>query len=213
MAECKVCQKPLNQEASEISPWCLDCIKDMVSTSTSNIEARLKGFKKERILIIVFGAIGSLIGLAALSGDMPANFKFACFWCGIGGGAGFGWFISAFVSFFKGSMRDGDSFGGAIKNAFWGGIGCIILGLLTGIGFVLFTVLRRISWEKKTKEIIAFEEDTLKSLENYFSSSQGSGNKTDLNKNVCQIADIYELTHMGVSTRIVQQLLKQYKVE
>ena len=153
MAECKSCQKPLSREANEISSWCIDCIRNMVDTSTSNIEAKLSTFKKERILIIVFGAIGSTIGLAALSGDGPVNFVFACFWCGIGGGAGFGWFISGFISNIKGSLRDGDSFGGALKKALLGGIGIILFGILTGIGFVLFTVLRRISWEKKTKEL------------------------------------------------------------
>jgi len=191
MAECKVCGKALNKEASNIGSWCIDCIKEMSNKNTSFMESFRNSYKKERLLLLIFAAIGLIIGAGTgISSDDVAGIFFGI-WCGIGGGTGLGFFINEFAFGFKWRRNRGDSFEDALKGVFLEGLIYFLLGFFGGVIYFLFLVLRRNSWIKKFDTIIASEDGAIAELEDY---TWGKDiNMSDLSRKVSVIADNFKL--------------------
>jgi hypothetical protein len=211
MTECKVCQKALNQEASEIGSWCIDCIKNMSDTNKGNMEAKRDSISKEKILIMVFAVIGAVggifLGISSGMGTGGAE-KIGQIIIGIwaigGLGTGLGYFIGEFAFNFKMARAKGKDFGEALKEVFLYGLIFIVLGLLGGpITFLVF-VLRRNGWIKKFDAIIASEDAAIAELEGYMLGKDV--NKPDLSRKVSVIVDNFELAHDGVSLNDLKQL-------
>jgi hypothetical protein len=201
MAECKVCEKELTQEAGEIGSWCIDCIGKMSETNTGNMEAKRDSIKREMLIIMIFAAIGAVGGIFF---GISANFIFGGIWILSGLGAGLGYFICGFVFDMKMEMATGKPFGEALKEVLRGGILFLILGLFGGIAFILFLILRRIKWMKKLNAITASEDAAIAELKEYTLGKDI--NKADLSRKVSIIADNFELANDGVSLKDLKQL-------
>jgi len=213
MANCKVCEKELNREASEIGSWCIDCIKDMSDTSTGNMEAKRDSVKKEKLIIIIFSIIGavggiiystSIMGMGGGFGVEVIGFMIGGIW-GMGGlGAGLGYFIFGFAFGFKMARAEGKDFGEALKQVLLGGIFFLVLGAFGGVIFFLFLILRRNGWIKKFDTIIASENAAIAELEGYTLGKDI--NKSDLIRKIRIIADNFELAEKGVSLNTLKKL-------
>jgi hypothetical protein len=208
MAECKVCQKELNQEASEIGSWCIDCIKSMSGTNTGNMGATRDMIKKEKILILILSAIGAVGGIIlGASNGMAAEtigIIIVCIWAIGGFGAGLAFFISIFAFQYKMERASGNDFEGALKQVFQTGLIFLVLGILGGPITFLVLVLRRNGWIKKFDAIIASEYAAIAELEGYTLGKDV--NKSDLSRKLGIIAGNFELAHDGVSLYTLKQL-------
>lgn len=210
MAECKECKKALNREASEIGSWCIECIKNMSDTNTGNMEAKRDSLKKEKLIIMIFAAIGAVGGIifgVVLGGHGVAETIgtiIGVVW-GLGGvGAGLGYFICGFAFGFKMARAEGKSFGEALKQVLLGGIFFLVLGLFGGVIFFLVIILRRNKWIKKFDVIIASEDAAIAELEGYTLGKDI--NIADLSRKISIIADNFELANDGVSINDLKQL-------
>ena len=209
MAGCNACGKELNKEANEIGSWCIDCIKNMSDTNTGNMEAKRDSVKKEKLLIMIFAAIGAVGGIifGALMGYGAAEKVGSIIggiW-GLGGlGTGLGYFICGFVFGFKMARAEGKTFGEALKEVLLGGLFFIILGVFGGAIFFLILVLRRNKWIKKFDTIIASENAAIAELEGYTLGKET--NMSDLSRKVRIIADNFELANDGVSLNDLKAL-------
>lgn len=199
MAKCKSCEKEINQNFSEVSGYCVDCVKEMADDTTVLANMRDK-YKKENLLVIIFAAIGTAIGIiAGIASGMDAGdigeaigFAFVGIWVGGGLGTGLGFFISGFAFEFKFQRSRGESFGDALKNVFIGGLFFFVLGGVLGVAYFLFLVLRRKSWIKKCNAVIDSEDATIEDIDAY---SLGKDiNKRDLSRKINIIYENSELT-------------------
>jgi hypothetical protein len=209
MAECKECKKDLNREASEIGSWCIDCIRNMSGTNTGNMKAKRDSIKKGKLLIMIFAAIGAVGGIifgASIGGTAAETVGTILIgiWTFGGFGAGFGYFIGGFAFGYKTARAEGKDFEEALKEVFLSGVLFMVLGIIGGVIFFLFLILRRNNWIKKFDAIIASEDAAMAELEDY---TQGKDiNKADLSRKVSIIAGNYELAHDGVSLNDLKQL-------
>lgn len=196
MAECKVCQKALNREASEIGSWCIDCIKEMSDESTGFMEYLRKGFNKEKLLILIFAAIGAvggiIVGITYPAYEMVEKIAIiiAFIWTLGGLGTGLGFFISEFGVQFKWFRDEGRDFGEALKLVLLRGVFFLVLGFFAGVIFFLFLILRRKKWIKKLDTVIASEEAAITELEDYTLGKDI--NKLNLSRKISIIADNFK---------------------
>jgi MFS family permease len=212
MAECKQCGKALNKEAGEIGSWCIDCIKEMSDTNTGNMEAKRDSVKKEKIIILVFsaiGAVGGIIGGIIMGGSYGIAAEMigtiiGMTWALGGLGAGLGYFISGFAFGFKNARAEGRDFGDALKSVLLMGFFFLVLGIFGGVIFFLILVLRRNKWIKKFNTIINSENTAIAELQGYTLGKEI--NIADLSRKVSIIAENFELAHDGVSLNDLKQL-------
>jgi len=208
MAECKMCQKTLNREASEIGSWCIDCIKEMSDTNTSNMEAKRDSIKNEKLIIIICAAIGAVVGIIigpSIAGGSEIAIAIICStWIFGGLGVGLGYFIKGFALGIKYYMAEGKSLGEALKYVLFQGVFFLVLGFFTSVLLFLFLILRRNNWIKKFDAIIASENAAIAELEDYIHGKEI--NKPDLSRKIKIIAANFELAHDGVSLNDLKQL-------
>jgi len=197
MAECKVCGKALNKEASNIGSWCIDCIKEMYDTSTGNMRVRRDGLKKSRLRLLILASIGLIIGTVSLSDTNV----FLGIWFGIGCGTALSLFIDTFSFHRQIAKAEGKSFGEFLKDSF---LGVIIVGLIGGVIYLIIWILRENSYIKKFDTIISSEDGAMAELEGYTLGKEI--NTSDLTRKVSIIAANYELAKGGVSVDLLKQL-------
>ncbi|WP_461256749.1 hypothetical protein [Treponema sp. R80B11-R83G3] len=201
MAKCDVCQKPLNREESEIGSWCIDCIRSMSNTNTSNMKAQQESRKKERKIMLIISAILAVIGvffIIAIAKHVDDYMLgiFLDIWIACGLGAGIYLFIDTLKNLFKLSKSRGGSFVESFKYAILPSCLFLVLGCFGGIIFFLIIILRRNNWIKKFDAIIASEDAAIAELQDY---TLGKNiDKADLSRKIGIIANNFELAKDGV---------------
>jgi hypothetical protein len=210
MAECKACQKPLDQKASEIGSWCIDCIKDMSDTNTGNMGAKRNDIKKNKLIIMICAGIGAVVGLIIGVSLGPSDAEeiigviIGGIWAGGGYGTSWGFFINRVAFGWRTANAEGKDFGKVASNEVLFAFLHAVIGLFAGPIFFLFLVLRRNKWIKKFNKIIASEDAAIAEIDEYTSGKDI--NKADLSRKINIIADNFELANDGVSLADLDQL-------
>jgi len=162
VAQCRACGKSICKDCFDDygvstgeyadQALCYDCTAALVTENVNEISKFRSKVKRERILSLIGGVIGGIIGFPVLSSDMYGSFF---------------WFLIIIGLFGSLSMLKG------LISAVGAGSGFWLVVYLLGAPFIMVrNHIRRFNQIKQCSEIIASDEHALQEMRDYFAYTQ-----------------------------------------